>query len=56
MAKTYGWTPAEVDQVDAELLDWLSAIQRIEYELEDEARKKQEQQLKRTTGGHRSRR
>ena len=47
MAKTYGWTPQQVDECDAELIDWLIAIQGVEGELTEEAQKKQVAEAKR---------
>jgi hypothetical protein len=35
-AKAYGWTPAQVDETDAELCDWLLAIQGVEAEIQQE--------------------
>lgn len=56
MAKAYGWTPAQVDDVPADTLDWLVAIQGLEAEMQDEARKKQEREIKRVQAGQRHRR
>lgn len=56
LAKEYGWTPREVDEVDAETLDWMLGIQKIENELQDEHRKKQEREMKRTMPQGRRRR
>jgi hypothetical protein len=46
MGKVYHWTPADVDQIDVETLDWLLAIQRVERELEEQQQKKQEREAK----------
>lgn len=56
MAKAYGWTPSQIDEVPVDTLDWLVAIQGLEAEMEDEARKKQEREIKRIQAGQRHRR
>lgn len=49
MASAYGWTPDEIDQVDAQLLDWLVAIQGVEAEIHEQQRQKQQLELKKAT-------
>lgn len=54
-ASKYGWTPRQVDETDATTLDWMLGFQKIEAELQTEAREKQEQEMKRTAAGNKRR-
>uniref|UniRef100_UPI003F4908FB hypothetical protein n=1 Tax=Pseudonocardia sp. CA-138482 TaxID=3240023 RepID=UPI003F4908FB len=45
-AKTYGWTPGQVDQLDVDIHDWLLAIQALESEIEADERKKAERAMR----------
>jgi hypothetical protein len=47
IASAYGWTPQQIDEVDAHLLDWLIAIQGVEAEIREEEQKKQRAHMER---------
>ena len=56
LASKYGWTPDQVDAVDAETLDWMLAIQSVEREIEEQHRKSQEREMQRKSAAIKGRR
>lgn len=55
-AKSYGWTQRDIDLSDTEDVDWLIRIQDLEVELQDDAQKKHEAEMKRMSSSRRGRR
>lgn len=55
-AKAYGWTQRDIDLSDVEDLDWLTRIQVLEAEMQEDSQKKQMAEMKRASGGRRGRR
>jgi hypothetical protein len=47
LAKEYGWTPQQVDEQDADLIDWLVGIMGIEAEIQEDHHKKQKAEMDR---------
>jgi len=56
LGKTYGWTPDQVDRIEADTLDWLFAIQGVEREIEEQHRKQQERDMQRKSAAMKGRR